>query len=853
MENNKTYSYDEAFESTLEYFNGDELAARVWVNKYAMKDSYGNIYEKNPVEMHWRIANEVARIESKYKHPVSARQVFDLLDHFRYIVPAGSPMTGIGNNHQVASLSNCFVIGLDGDADSYGAIMRIDEEQVQLMKRRGGVGHDLSHIRPAGSPVNNSALTSTGLVPFMERYSNSTREVAQDGRRGALMLSVSIKHPDSEAFIDAKMAEGKVTGANVSVKLDDAFMQAAIDGTPYCQQYPIDSDHPTVKKEISARKLWEKIVHNAWQSAEPGVLFWDTILKESIPDCYADLGFRTVSTNPCGEIPLCPYDSCRLLSINLYSYVDNPFTEQATFNFDKFTEHVRLAQRIMDDIVDLEMEKIDLIMAKIEHDPQSDEVKNAEQRLWEKIKRKSGMGRRTGVGITAEGDMLAAMGLRYGTQEATDFSVSVHQALALNAYRSSVTLARERGAFEIFDAKREEHNPFILRLKDSDPQLYADMCQYGRRNIACLTIAPTGTTSLMTQTTSGIEPVFMPVYKRRRKVNPNDTDVHVDFVDEVGDSFEEYIVYHHKFLTWMRANGHDTERKYTQDEIDALVAQSPYYKATANDVDWLMKVKMQGAIQRWVDHSISVTVNLPNDVDEALVNRLYVEAWKSGCKGCTIYRDGSRSGVMVSVSKKDKKKTDEKKADQRTWQQPEVTEVRPKELACDVVRFQNNKEKWVAFVGLLNGYPYEIFTGLQDDEEGIMLPKSVTKGRIIKQVNDDGTKRYDFQFENKRGYKTTVEGLSEKFNPEYWNYAKLISGVLRYRMPIAHVIKLVGQLQLKSESINTWKNGVERALKKYVTDGTAAKGQECPVCGQETLVYQEGCLICTNCGASRCG
>ena len=853
MENNKTYSYDEAFESTLEYFNGDELAARVWVNKYAMKDSYGNIYEKNPVEMHWRIANEVARIESKYKHPVSARQVFDLLDHFRYIVPAGSPMTGIGNNHQVASLSNCFVIGLDGDADSYGAIMRIDEEQVQLMKRRGGVGHDLSHIRPAGSPVNNSALTSTGLVPFMERYSNSTREVAQDGRRGALMLSVSIKHPDSEAFIDAKMAEGKVTGANVSVKLDDAFMQAAIDGTPYCQQYPIDSDHPTVKKEISARKLWEKIVHNAWQSAEPGVLFWDTILKESIPDCYADLGFRTVSTNPCGEIPLCPYDSCRLLSINLYSYVDNPFTEQATFNFDKFTEHVRLAQRIMDDIVDLEMEKIDLIMAKIEHDPQSDEVKNAEHRLWEKIKRKSGMGRRTGVGITAEGDMLAAMGLRYGTQEATDFSVSVHQALALNAYRSSVTLARERGAFEIFDAKREEHNPFILRLKDSDPQLYADMCQYGRRNIACLTIAPTGTTSLMTQTTSGIEPVFMPVYKRRRKVNPNDTDVHVDFVDEVGDSFEEYIVYHHKFLTWMRANGHDTERKYTQDEIDALVAQSPYYKATANDVDWLMKVKMQGAIQRWVDHSISVTVNLPNDVDEALVNRLYVEAWKSGCKGCTIYRDGSRSGVMVSVSKKDKKKTDEKKADQRTWQQPEVTEVRPKELACDVVRFQNNKEKWVAFVGLLNGYPYEIFTGLQDDEEGIMLPKSVTKGRIIKQVNDDGTKRYDFQFENKRGYKTTVEGLSEKFNPEYWNYAKLISGVLRYRMPIAHVIKLVGQLQLKSESINTWKNGVERALKKYVTDGTAAKGQECPVCGQEALVYQEGCLICTNCGASRCG
>ena len=861
MNSKKTFSFDEAFQATLSYFGGDELAARVWVNKYAMKDSFGNIYEKSPVDMHWRIANEVARIEKKYKNPLTAQQVFDLLDHFRYIIPAGSPMTGIGNTQQVASLSNCFVIGLDGKADSYGAIMRIDEEQVQLMKRRGGVGHDLSHIRPKGSPVNNSALTSTGLVPFMERYSNSTREVAQDGRRGALMLSVSIKHPDSEAFIDAKMEEGKVTGANVSVKLDDAFMQAAIDGKTYVQQWPIDSDSPLVKKEISARDLWQKIVHNAWKSAEPGVLFWDTILRESIPDCYADLGFATVSTNPCGEIPLCPYDSCRLLSINLFSYVDKPFTADATFNFDKFKQHVQYAQRIMDDIVDLEMEKIDQIIEKIKADPENDEVKETEYHLWEKIKRKSSMGRRTGVGITAEGDMLAALGLRYGTEEATDFSVLVHKTLALNAYRSSVTMAKERGAFEVFDAQREAKNPFVLRLKEADPELYDDMKRYGRRNIACLTIAPTGTTSLMTQTTSGIEPVFMPVYKRRRKVNPNDTDVHVDFVDEVGDSFEEYIVYHRKFLEWMQINGYDTEKRYTQDEIDALVAKSPYYKATANDVDWLMKVKMQGAIQQWVDHSISVTVNLPNDVDEALVNRLYVEAWRSGCKGCTIYRDGSRAGVMISVSKDDKKKGKhaegadvQEVADNRLpCKQPEVTEVRPKELECDVVRFQNNKEKWVAFVGLLNGYPYEIFTGLQDDEEGIVLPKNVTKGKIIKSTTAEGTHRYDFQFENKRGYKTTVEGLSEKFNPEYWNYAKLISGVLRYRMPIDHVMKLVSSLQLKAESINTWKNGVERALKKYIVDGTKANGQKCPVCGHESLVYQEGCLICTNCGASRCG
>ncbi|MBR6962654.1 MAG: adenosylcobalamin-dependent ribonucleoside-diphosphate reductase [Prevotella sp.] len=859
METQKTYSYDEALAASLDYFGGDELAARVWVNKYAMKDSLGNIYEDSPRMMHWRIANEIARVEQKYPNPLSAEQIFELLDHFRYIVPAGSPMTGIGNSHQVASLSNCFVIGLDGNADSYGAIMRIDEEQVQLMKRRGGVGHDLSHIRPKGSPVHNSALTSTGLVPFMERYSNSTREVAQDGRRGALMLSVSIKHPDAEAFIDAKMTEGKVTGANVSVKIDDEFMRAATEGREYVQQFPIDAENPDVSKTIDAKILWAKIVHNAWKSAEPGVLFWDTILRESIPDCYADLGFRTVSTNPCGEIPLCPYDSCRLLSINLYSYVVNPFTKEARFDFDLFRKHVAIAQRLMDDIVDLELEKIEQIMEKVKSDPQNEEVKQAEYHLWEKIQRKSGMGRRTGVGITAEGDMIAAMGLRYGTQEATDFSVDVHRTLALAAYGSSVQMAKERGAFEIYDAKREEQNPFVCRLREADAELYANMTKYGRRNIACLTVAPTGTTSLMTQTTSGIEPVFMPVYKRRRKVNPGDTDVHVDFVDEVGDSYEEYIVYHPKFMEWMRVNNIDTQKRYTQEEIDRLVEQSPYYKATANDVDWLMKVKMQGAIQKWVDHSISVTVNLPNDVDEALVNRLYVEAWRSGCKGCTIYRDGSRSGVMISVSKKDKKKPQNEGNDMPTavenppYKHPEVTEVRPQVLECDVVRFQNNKEKWVAFVGLLQGYPYEIFTGLQDDEEGIMLPKSVTKGKIIKQVNADGTKRYDFQFENKRGYKTTVEGLSEKFNPEYWNYAKLISGVLRYRMPIEHVIKLVSSLQLKSESINTWKNGVERALKKYVTDGTEAKGQKCPVCGHESLVYQEGCLICKNCGASRCG
>ena len=843
----KTYTFDEAFKASLDYFTGDELAAKVWVNKYALKDAFGNIYEESPNDMHHRLASEIARVEKKYPNPLSEQELFDLFDHFRYIVPQGSPMTGIGNDYQIASLSNCFVIGLDGQADSYGAIIRIDEEQVQLMKRRGGVGHDLSHIRPKGSPVKNSALTSTGLVPFMERYSNSTREVAQDGRRGALMLSVSIKHPDSEAFIDAKMTEGKVTGANVSVKIDDDFMNAAVNGGTYKQQYPIDSDSPVYVKDIDASGLWKKIIHNAWKSAEPGVLFWDTILRESVPDCYADLGFRTVSTNPCGEIPLCPYDSCRLLAINLYSYVVNPCTPDAYFDYDLFKKHVGLAQRIMDDIIDLESEKIEMILAKIDSDPESMEVRQTERHLWEKIQRKTLQGRRTGVGITAEGDMIAALGLRYGTEEATDCAELIQKTLALAAYRSSVMLAKERGAFEIFDAKREEKNPFINRLREADPALYEDMLKYGRRNIACLTIAPTGTTSLMTQTTSGIEPVFLPVYKRRRKVNPNDSEARVDFVDETGDAFEEYIVFHHKFVTWMQANGYSASKKYTQEEVEELVAKSPYYKATSNDVDWLQKVRMQGRIQKWVDHSISVTINLPNDVSEELVDSLYVEAWRCGCKGCTVYRDGSRSGVLIATDKK------KKKEDCNCMQPPVIVSTRPRELDADVVKFQNNREKWIAFVGLLNGRPYEIFTGLADDDEGIMLPKNVSKGTIIKSYDEDGNKHYDFQFKNKRGYKMTIEGLDGKFNPEYWNYAKLISGVLRYGMPIDQVIKLVQGMELNSESINTWKNGVERALKKYLPNGMEAKGQKCPNCGLETLIYQEGCLICTNCGASKCG
>ncbi len=847
METNapETYSYDDAYAATLKYFSGDELAARVWVSKYALKDSFGNIYELTPDDMHRRIASEIVRIENKYPSPMSYDEVFDLIKDFRYIVPQGSPMTGIGNNFQVGSLSNCFVIGLDGRPDSYGGVIRIDEEQVQLMKRRGGVGHDLSHIRPKGTPVKNSALTSTGLVPFMERYSNSTREVAQDGRRGALMMTVSIKHPDSEAFIDAKMTEGKVTGANVSVRIDDDFMKAAEAGTTYRQAYPVDSESPIVTKDVDARRLWEKIIHNAWKSAEPGVLFWDTVTRESVPDCYADLGFSTISTNPCGEIPLCPYDSCRLLAINLYSYVRNPFTPRAEFDFELFKTHVAKAQRIMDDIIDLEMEKIDAILAKIDLDPETEEVKSTERNLWLKIKAKTLKGRRTGVGTTAEGDMIAAMGLRYGTPEATEFSVNVHRTLALAAYGSSADMAAERGAFEIYDAAREEANPFIRRLFAESPELAEKMRRNGRRNIACLTIAPTGTVSLMTRTTSGIEPVFMPVYKRRRKVNANDADSRVDYVDETGDAFEEYIVYHPKFIEWMNVNGIDTTIQYTQDELDRLVASSPYGGATANEIDWLEKVKMQGRIQKWVDHSISVTINLPSDVSEETVNRLYMEAWKAGCKGCTVYRDGSRSGVLIAVEKKPES------TDSAT-PHPHVTK-RPIELEADVVRFQNNKEKWIAFVGLRNGQPYEIFTGLADDEDGIFCPKSVTHGKIIKAMDENGNKRYDFQFINKRGYKTTIEGLSDKFNPEYWNYAKLISGVLRYGMPIDQVLKLVSGLELDSQSINTWKMGVERALKKYLPNGTSAKGQICPNCGQETLVYQEGCLICTSCGTSKCG
>lgn len=838
----KVYTYDEAYAASLDYFGGDELAARVWVSKYALKNSDGDIFELSPDDMHKRIASEIARIEKNYPNPMPEEEVFSYLKNFKYIVPQGSPMSGIGNHYQVGSLSNCFVIGLDGDPDSYGGVIRIDEEQVQLMKRRGGVGHDLSHIRPAGTPVKNSALTSTGLVPFMERYSNSTREVAQGGRRGALMLTVSINHPDSEAFIDAKMEQGKITGANVSVRISDAFMNAALNGEKFNQTFPVEGNNPIVTKEIDASQLWAKIIHNAWKSAEPGVLFWDTITRESVPDCYADLGFKTISTNPCGEIPLCPYDSCRLLAINLYSYVVNPFTKDAYFDFDLFKTHVAKAQRIMDDIIDLEMEKIDTIIDKINSDPEPEEVKITERHLWEKIRRKTLKGRRTGVGTTAEGDMLAALGYKYGTPEATDFSVSVHRSLALAAYGSSVEMAKERGAFEVFDAEREKNNPFINRLKEQDPEMYERMVKYGRRNIACLTIAPTGTTSLMTRTTSGIEPVFLPVYKRRRKVNPSDEKVRVDYVDDSGDAFEEYIVYHPKFLEWMKINNIEMKDSYTDAEIEELISKSPYAGATSNDIDWLEKVRMQGKIQKWVDHSISVTINLPSDVSEELVAQLYAEAWRSGCKGCTVYRDGCRSGVLVSISKKE----------EPAEIHPHVIK-RPIELEADVVRFQNNKEKWIAFVGLLNGNPYEIFTGLADDDDGIFCPKSVNHGKIIKAIGEDGVKRYDFQFVNKRGYKTTIEGLSDKFNPEYWNYAKLISGVLRYGMPIDQVLKLVSGLELDSQSINTWKMGVERALKKYLPNGTKATGQTCPNCGQETLIYQEGCLICTACGTSKCG
>jgi ribonucleoside-diphosphate reductase alpha chain len=840
-----TYTYEEAYASTLEYFKGDELAATVWVNKYALKDSFGKIYEKNPEQMHWRIAREIHRIEQKYPNPMPLVEIHGLLKDFRYIVPQGSPMTGIGNNFQIASLSNCFVIGNPGPSDSYGGIMKIDQEQVQLMKRRGGVGHDLSHIRPKGTPVLNSALTSTGVVPFMERYSNSTREVAQDGRRGALMLSISIKHPDSEKFIDAKLEKGKVTGANISVRINDEFMKAVVNNESYVQHYPVDSDNPVFKREIEARKLWEKIVHNAWKSAEPGILFWDTIIRESVPDCYADFGYRTVSTNPCGEIPLCPYDSCRLLAINLYSYVNQPFTPGAVFDFAKFKKHVHYAQRMMDDIIDLELEKIDAIIDKINRDPEDPELKRVERKLWDNIRVKAEEGRRTGIGITAEGDMLAALGLRYGSDDAIDFSVEVQKTLAIEAYRSSVEVARERGPFTIYNAHLEKDNPFILRLKAEDEQMYSDMVKYGRRNIALLTIAPTGTTSLMTQTTSGIEPVFLPVYKRRRKVNPNDTNTNITFTDEVGDKWEEFNVFHHKFITWLEVNGYDVNEimQYNDEKLQEVVARSPYYRATSNDVDWMNKVRMQGEVQKWVDHSISVTINLPSHASEELVGQLYVTAWQSGCKGVTVYRDGSRSGVLLNNKDKDK--------------EGEETESlrfkRPRVLDADIIRFNNNEEKWIAFIGLKDNKPYEIFTGMVDDEM-FPIPKSITKGKIIKNRDEQGKSRYDFQYTDKYGYNNTLGGLSHMFNKEYWNYAKLFSSVLRHGMPIPDVVNLVASLQLDSDTINTWKNGVERALKKYIPNDTRAKkGKTCSECGSENLIYQEGCLKCTSCGSSKCG
>lgn len=838
------YTNQEAFEASLEYFKGDDLASRVWLNKYALKDSEGNIYELTPNDMHNRIASELARIEARYPNPLSKSEIFDLIENFKYIIPQGSPMTGIGNDFQIASLSNCFVIGTGKNGDSYGGIMKTDEEQVQLMKRRGGVGHDLSHIRPKGSEVKNSALTSTGLVPFMERYSNSTREVAQDGRRGALMLSVSINHPDAEDFIDAKLEQGKITGANISVRIDDDFMKAVKNNQTYTQKYPIHSAKPKFSKEIQALGLWKKIVHNAWKSAEPGILFWDTIIRESLPDCYADLGYETTSTNPCGEIPLCPYDSCRLLAINLLSYVENPFTNKAKFDFELFKKHVGFAQRLMDDIIDLEIEKIDAILAKIEKDEETDEIKSTEKLLWEKIKLKTIQGRRTGVGITAEGDMLAALNIQYGSKEGNAFSEKVHQTLALSAYQSSVNLAKERGAFEIYDSKREKNNPFIQRLKKADPKLYAEMEKYGRRNIALLTIAPTGSTSLMSQTTSGIEPVFLPVYKRRRKVNPNDKDVKVDFVDEVGDSWEEYLVFHHQFKNWMEIKGFDTEKNYSNEELNDLIAQSPYYKATSNDVDWLSKVKMQGAIQKWVDHSISVTINVPNDVSEDLIHQLYLTAWEEGCKGVTVYRDGSRSGVLISA--------EDKKEDESLEITPFPTK-RPPILEAEIVRFQNNKDKWIAFIGLIDGKPYEIFTGLADDDDGILIPRWLNNGLIIKNRDENGKSRYDFQYQNVRGYKTIIEGLSHKFNPEFWNYAKLISGTLRHGMPLEKVVELINCIELDTESINTWKNGVARALKRYIPDGTSADGQKCSNCQSNQVIYQEGCLICKNCGSSKCG
>lgn len=839
------FPVEEVRKKATEYFKGDELAANVWMNKYALKDSSGNLYETTPDEMHWRVANEIARVEANYPNPLPAVDIYLLLKDFKYIIPQGGPMTGIGNDFQISSLSNCFVIGNNGSSDSYGGIMKIDQEQVQLMKRRGGVGHDLSHIRPEGSPVKNSALTSTGIVPFMERYSNSTREVAQGGRRGALMLTISIRHPDADNFIDAKMEKGKVTGANVSVKIDDEFMRAVKEGKPYLQKYPIDSGNPVYTKEIDARRIWNKIIHNAWASAEPGVLFWDTVAREAVPDCYADYGFKTISTNPCGEIPLCPYDSCRLLALNLYSYVENPFTPRASFNSELFSKHVHYAQRIMDDIIDLEVEKIDAIIAKIDADPEEIEIKSVERNLWRNIREKTLQGRRTGIGITAEGDMIAALGSRYGTKEATDFSVEVHKLLAIEAYRSSVNLAEERGAFPVFDIEKEKDNPFIARIREAAPKVYDKMKRVGRRNIAMLTIAPTGSVSICTQTTSGIEPVYLISYKRRRKVNPNDKDVSISFVDDLGDAWEEYHVFHPKFVTWLTINGYDAEKVkvFSDDMLQEVIKKSPYYKATSGDVDWVEKVRMQGEVQKWVDHSISVTVNLPKDVTEDLVSQVYLTAWESGCKGMTIYRDGSRDGVLVSHDKK-KDETEEFKETKAP--------VRPATLEAEVVRFQNDYDKWVAVVGLMNNKPYEIFTGKADE---FYLPQWVNKGWVIKNKPQKGeAARYDFQFADKAGYKITIEGLSRSFNKEFWNYAKLISGILRHGMPLPYAINLVDNLTLDNESINTWKNGVVRALKKFIPDGTVDKKSKCPECHTEgSLMYKEGCLVCKECGYSKCG
>ncbi len=840
----KTADRQEVWEKTLAYFNGDELAANVWINKYALKDSHGNLYEASPDDMHHRMASEIARIEKKYPKPLTEEEIYRAFERFRYVVPQGGSMTGIGNPFQVASLSNCFVIGIHGNGDSYGGVMKMDEEQVQLMKRRGGVGHDLSGIRPKGSPVMNSALTSTGVVPFMERYSNSTREVAQDGRRGALMLSISIKHPDIEDFIDVKLDGTKVTGANVSVKIDDAFMKAVEENTEYTLQYPVHAKNPKTIVKIDAQKLWKKIVHNAWASGEPGILFWDTVVRESIPDCYADLGFATVSTNPCGEIPLCPYDSCRLVAMNLFSFVKNPFTEDAYFDFDQFRYQVRLGQRVMDDIVDLEVEKIDMILKKLEADPQAQEIKRTELNLWKKIKNKCIEGRRTGLGITAEGDMLAALGLRYASEEAIALSENVHKTMALEAYRSSMNLAKERGAFPAYDATREQNNPFIQRIKSEDPELYGQMVKHGRRNIALLTIAPTGSTSLMTQTTSGIEPVFTVSYKRRTKVNSDaPEEAKVDFVDESGDRWTEYNVFHHHFVTWMNTIGITLSEasKSNDEELAQLFKQSPYYEATANDVDWISKVKMQGVIQKWVDHSISVTVNVPNDVPEQLIGDIYLTAWKSGCKGITVYRDGSRSGVLVSDTSKDTSK--------EVFSETQAPK-RPAILDAKIIRFNNNHEKWIAVVGVFEDRPYEIFTGKAEDSFAIL--GSVDNGWVIKSRTESGKSRYDFQYEDKDGYKITIEGLSRSFDPEYWNYAKLISGILRHGMPLKFVTDVISNLDLKGTSLNTWKNGVTRALRKFIPDGTKPTEVLCPECGEPSMAYEEGCLSCKSCGYTKC-